>query len=75
MQYEFNVGMKLIKPTGVVLTDRTQDYIVYHAMADPGAGWDGRTTRAERFTWNPDGSPSFPRPSGFGVDLPLPSGQ
>jgi len=55
--------------------DGTEDWIIYHAMEKPDGGWDSRTARAERFTWNGDGSPNFPRPSGFWNDLQTPSGQ
>jgi len=55
--------------------DRSEPWIVYHAMERADGGWDGRTARAERFTWNPDGSPALPRPAGFWNDLQTPSGQ
>lgn len=48
-------------------------YIVYHAMADPNAGWDGRTIRTQTYGWNPDNSPAFPSPSALGVEFPLPA--
>jgi len=44
-------------------------------MASPNAGWDGRTARVEKFYWNPDFSPAFPRPTGFDTALPVPSGE
>lgn len=55
--------------------DGSEDWIVYHAMETPDAGWGGRTSRVEKFIWNPDGSPGFPRPSGFGVALEAPRGE
>ncbi|CAG7728156.1 unnamed protein product, partial [Allacma fusca] len=58
-----------------VSPDGSEPWIVYHAMERPDVGWEGRTARAERFGWNPDGSPAFPRPSGFWVDLQTPPGQ
>ncbi|KAH7103755.1 Arabinanase/levansucrase/invertase [Auriculariales sp. MPI-PUGE-AT-0066] len=48
-------------------------YVVYHAIAAKGAGWDGRSARAEAFGWNLDGSPAFPRPVGFNVSLHHPA--
>jgi len=48
-------------------------YIVYHADATSGAGWGGRTIRAQTFGWNPDSSPAFPSPAGFDVAFPMPA--
>ncbi|KAF1809010.1 alpha-N-arab-like proteininofuranosidase [Eremomyces bilateralis CBS 781.70] len=53
--------------------DETEDWIVYHGMRDPTFGWSARTIRAQRFSWNYDGSPRFPRP-GYGP-YEAPSGQ
>ncbi|GAM85845.1 hypothetical protein ANO11243_038530 [Dothideomycetidae sp. 11243] len=53
--------------------DGSEDWIVYHGMRNPWNGWTARTIRAQKFTWNSDGSPSFPRP-GYGP-YPLPAGQ
>jgi len=44
-------------------------------MERPDAGWEGRTARAQRFGWNPDESPAFPRPVGFGTLIDGPSGE
>jgi GH43 family beta-xylosidase len=53
--------------------DDSEDWIVYHGMRDPSIGWYARTIRAQKFGWNEDGSPSFPKP-GYGPYL-VPSGQ
>lgn len=53
--------------------DGTEDWIVYHGMRDPSNGWAARTIRTQKFTWNADGSPKFPRP-GYGP-YQTPSGQ
>lgn len=53
--------------------DGKEDWIVYHGMRDPWNGWSARTIRTQKFTWNSDGSPKFPRP-GYGP-YPVPSGQ
>lgn len=45
--------------------DLTEWWIVYHGMYDPTNGWQERNLRAQKFTWNQDGSPKFPRP-GYG---------
>jgi GH43 family beta-xylosidase len=42
-----------------------QDWIVYHGMRDPTNGWSARTIRTQKFTWNGDGTPAFPKP-GYG---------
>ncbi|KAK5131206.1 hypothetical protein LTR08_001231 [Meristemomyces frigidus] len=53
--------------------DSTEDWIVYHGMEDPYTGWSARNIRAQKFTWNVDGTPKFPRP-GYGP-YPVPAGQ
>ncbi|KIX09779.1 uncharacterized protein Z518_00860 [Rhinocladiella mackenziei CBS 650.93] len=53
--------------------DGTEDWIVYHGMRDYENGWSARTIRTQRFDWNEDGSPRFPRP-GIGP-YAVPSGQ
>lgn len=45
--------------------DGTEDWIVYHAKTTAEYTYRGRTTRAQKFTWNADGTPNF------GVPLPL----
>ncbi|KAK3060077.1 hypothetical protein LTS18_009405 [Coniosporium uncinatum] len=53
--------------------DGSEDWIVYHGMRDPTNGWSARTIRAQKFGWNADGTPRFPRP-GYGP-YAVPSGQ
>jgi GH43 family beta-xylosidase len=56
--------------------DGTEDWIVYHANSSAGAGCDmNRSTRAQRFTWNADGTPNFGTPVGTGVAIQAPSGE
>lgn len=57
----------------VLIADGNEPWIVYHAMAEPNAGWIGRTARAQKFEWNPDMSPNFGRPRGFDISLDSPS--
>lgn len=45
--------------------DGTEDWIIYHAKTTSAYTYSGRTTRAQRFTWNADGTPNF------GIPLPL----
>lgn len=53
--------------------DGTEDWIVYHGMRDFQHGWSDRNIRTQRFNWNADGTPNFPRP-GYGP-YTAPSGQ
>jgi GH43 family beta-xylosidase len=53
--------------------DGTEDWIIYHAAKHSGAGWD-RNLRAQKFTWQADGSPDFGTPVSAGVPLTVPSG-
>ena len=56
--------------------DGTEDWIVYHANASASGGCDiNRTTRAQKFTWNADGTPNFGTPVALGVTLTAPSGE
>ena len=56
--------------------DGRQDWQVYHATDDSSFGCNSgfRTTRAQRFTWNPDGTPNFGSPVSLRTDLAAPSG-
>ncbi|MBL7261115.1 family 43 glycosylhydrolase [Paractinoplanes lichenicola] len=56
--------------------DGTEDWIVYHASTNPNGNCDlNRSTRAQKFTWNADGTPNFGSPVGLGVTLTAPSGE
>ncbi|GAB7105382.1 hypothetical protein JCM4814A_36960 [Streptomyces phaeofaciens JCM 4814] len=56
--------------------DGTENWIVYHANSSSGGGCgNGRTTRAQKFTWNADGTPNFGTPVALGTTLPGPSGE
>ena len=54
--------------------DGREDWIVYHATDRPGAGWRGRSVRAQPFRWTRDGRPDFGRPVPIGRPLEAPSG-
>ena len=50
--------------------------IGYHANNTTGGGCgNGRTTRAQRFTWNGDGTPNFGTPIALGVTQNGPAGE
>lgn len=54
--------------------DGKEDWILYHANDLPGQGCGGeRKPRAQKFTWNKDGTPDFGKPLRSGVLLPVPS--
>ncbi|MBC2901502.1 family 43 glycosylhydrolase [Streptomyces cupreus] len=56
--------------------DGTESWIVYHANDSASEGCDnGRTTRAQKFTWNSDGSPNLGTPVALGSSLAGPSGE
>ncbi|HEX8819382.1 MAG TPA: family 43 glycosylhydrolase [Archangium sp.] len=61
--------------TFVTSPDGTQDWLVYHANQTARSGWDGRSLRAQRFTWNADGSPNFGTPTATSTALALPAGE
>ena len=55
--------------------DGKEDWIIYHANAGSGEGCgDQRSPRAQRFTWNADGTPEFGVPVGTSTLLTKPSG-
>jgi len=56
--------------------DGTEDWILYHANPRPNLGCgDFRSPRAQRFTWNPDGTPNFGTPVPLHQLLQRPSGE
>jgi GH43 family beta-xylosidase len=56
--------------------DGSESWIVYHANDSSSEGCDnGRTTRAQKFTWNSDGSPNFGSPVALGSSLGGPAGE
>lgn len=56
--------------------DGTEDWIVYHANDSASGGCDmNRSARAQKFTWNSDGTPNFGTPVRLGTTLAAPSGE
>jgi GH43 family beta-xylosidase len=54
--------------------DGKEDWILYHANAKPGQGCGmKRSPRAQKFTWNKDGTPFFGEPFQAGVPMLIPS--
>lgn len=51
-----------------------EDWIVYHAFQYSNAGWGNRSVRAQKFTWNTDGTPNFGNPVAFGAAIEEPAG-
>jgi Predicted beta-xylosidase len=55
--------------------DGKEDWILYHANAQPGQGCGKfRSPRAQKFSWNKDGTPFFGEPVKEQTPLPVPSG-
>ncbi|MER6623436.1 family 43 glycosylhydrolase [Streptomyces sp. NPDC000931] len=56
--------------------DGTESWIVYHANDSASDGCDnGRTARAQKFTWNSDGTPNLGTPVRLGAGRTGPSGE
>lgn len=56
--------------------DGTEDWIVYHANNSVNGGCDmNRSTRAQKITWNADGTPNLGTPVRLGTRLPAPAGE
>jgi len=56
--------------------DGKEDWIVYHANSSPNGTCDGnRSARAQKFTWNSDGTPNFGTPVAASVSIQSPSGE
>lgn len=54
--------------------DGTEDWILYHANAEQGQGCGmNRSPRAQKFTWNADGTPNLGSPVAAGVPVAIPS--
>ena len=53
--------------------DGTEDWIVYHAKTNSVYTYKGRETRAQKFTWNADGTPNFGEPLPLSAVLDEPS--
>ena len=54
--------------------DGKEDWILYHANDEPGQGCGKhRSPRAQKFTWNADGTPYFGEPLKEGMALDVPS--
>lgn len=54
--------------------DGKQDWILYHANSFPGQGCGRhRSPRAQRFSWNKDGTPNFGEPVKEHTPIPIPA--
>ena len=58
----------------VLSPDETENWVVYHSKKAESPGWD-RDVRAQKFSWNADGSPRFGIPVEAGVPTKRPSGE
>lgn len=55
--------------------DGREDWIVYHGKESGEYTYRGRRARAQKFTWNADGTPNFGRPVPAAKSLAPPSGE
>ncbi|WP_433077014.1 family 43 glycosylhydrolase [Dactylosporangium sp. CA-052675] len=56
--------------------DGTEDWMVYHANTSASGGCDmNRSTRAQKITWNSDGTPNLGVPAALSTPLAVPSGE
>jgi GH43 family beta-xylosidase len=55
--------------------DGTEDWIAYHAKPSTRRTYADRSTRVQRFTWAPDGTPDFGRPLALDAPIEAPSGE
>jgi GH43 family beta-xylosidase len=53
--------------------DGAEDWIIYHAKTNSFYTYKGRETRAQKFTWNADGTPNFGEPIPLSTVLDEPS--
>jgi GH43 family beta-xylosidase len=54
--------------------DGTENWILYHANSEPNQGCGiHRSPRAQKFSWNADGTPNFGVPVKPGEPIPIPS--
>jgi GH43 family beta-xylosidase len=55
--------------------DGRENWIIYHAKPAADGKCEGRSSRAQRFTWNTDGTPNFGIPAALSTALATPSGE
>lgn len=55
--------------------DGKEDWMIYHAKTGTALSYADRTARAQKFTWNADGTPNFGVPLSTETDIPVPSGE
>ncbi|HEX6499038.1 MAG TPA: glycoside hydrolase family 43 protein [Micromonosporaceae bacterium] len=55
--------------------DGSELWLAYHANRRAGAGWGGRSVRAQPVRWGADGTPWFGKPAPVGAPLVPPSGE
>lgn len=53
--------------------DGTEQWIVYHAKERSTDGWEDRSVRMQKFTWDTEGFPQFGKPVTPGKSMPVPS--
>jgi GH43 family beta-xylosidase len=55
--------------------DGRENWLIYHAKDAADGKCEGRSARAQRFSWRPDGSPDFGVPAALATPQSVPSGE
>lgn len=55
--------------------DGRENWLIYHAKQAADGKCAGRSARAQRFSWHPDGTPDFGVPAALATPLAVPSGE
>ncbi|WP_165249742.1 glycoside hydrolase family 43 protein [Paludisphaera soli] len=55
--------------------DGLEDWIAYHAKSGTARSYADRSTRAQKITWDADGTPNLGKPLSTATDVPAPSGE
>jgi GH43 family beta-xylosidase len=55
--------------------DGAESWMLYHANAVAGSGWNGRSIRAQKFSWNANNTPNFGSPVATYQWIAAPSGE
>ncbi|QJD82548.1 family 43 glycosylhydrolase [Cohnella herbarum] len=58
----------------VASPDGSEDWIVYHATTRMTDGWNNRKARAQKVTWQEDGTPHFGAPLSLDTAIRVPAG-
>jgi GH43 family beta-xylosidase len=63
------------RATFTLSPDGKESWMVYHAKDTKDFTYEGRITRAQKFSWKPDGTPDFGTPVSTQTEIQAPSGE